>query len=534
MSDSLSAPFALANKPSVPLGNPLEYANQAGSLAEKLNANRLFQAQTMRGQLLQRATGPDGNVDMSTFNRLAAAAGPGYAPAAAAGLNQSTDIAGQQQAQALKSFGAMATALDSLGPDATYQQVHDKAAEGVRAGWLQPQGANSVLTGMPQGDDPQSKATRAHMLQVMGDQLRSASERLQAQYGRPEMPNTGGQQIPGTVDPRSGAFRPAGAPLTNTMSETDLNGPVDTVDPNRLMSDGKTPNPGYGQKQVITKREMLQRMGVPVPGPAQPGKPNAYNGTGNPLLGGGPSPAPGSTDGNPAWEGQTEGLPGSKATPVGPADRARTAAVRGAPVVTSLSPSQTTEQTALATQGTQAFKEINDQSVAARSRGAVLDNMLADTSQFTSGPGTDVIARVRALANRLNINVNTEGLSAVESFKKLTAALNADQGSDARLAVKEASNPHGDMSPGGLDLMLRQLRGNEDYAQARGKLAAAHPDKTNIAGFEDKTGSQLDPRTFQYDRMTGPQKKTYFNSLPDKAKFVKAHEAAAALLPGGQ
>lgn len=264
MSDSLSAPFALANKPSVPLGNPLEYANQAGSLAEKLNANRLFQAQTMRGQLLQRATGPDGNVDMPTFNRLAAAAGPGYAPAAAAGLNQSTEIAGQQQAQALKSFGAMATALDSLGPDATYQQVHDKAAEGVRAGWLQPQGANSVLTGMPQGDDPQSKATRAHMLQVMGDQLRTASERLQSQYGRPEMPDTGGQKIPGTVSPRTGAFTPAGAPIANTPTPGDRNATQSTWNPVTRQFE-------HTARQDVAP--MVDGQGNPIAGSAVPGLP---------------------------------------------------------------------------------------------------------------------------------------------------------------------------------------------------------------------------------------------------------------------
>jgi hypothetical protein len=41
-------------------------------------------------------------------------------------------------------------------------------------------------------------------------------------------------------------------------------------------------------------------------------------------------------------------------------------------------------------------------------------------------------------------------------------------------------------------------------------------------------GSNLDPRTFQYDRMTPAQKTTYFNNLPDKAGFIRAHDWAAA------
>jgi hypothetical protein len=99
--------------------------------------------------------------------------------------------------------------------------------------------------------------------------------------------------------------------------------------------------------------------------------------------------------------------------------------------------------------------------------------------------------------------------------------------------VAEAGNVHKDLSPGGVDLMVRQLRGNEDYLAARAKLAAAYPDMSDARGFESKIGSQLDPRTFQYDRMTDPQKRTFYSNLSDKAQFRKDHAAAATLL-GGQ
>jgi hypothetical protein len=112
--------------------------------------------------------------------------------------------------------------------------------------------------------------------------------------------------------------------------------------------------------------------------------------------------------------------------------------------------------------------------------------------------------------------VDTENLSAREGFQKLAAQLNSSQGagSDARLAVSEASNPHADLSPAGVDLMIRKLQGNEDYTQARAKLAA-DGGHTNIKKFESDVGSQVDPRAFQYNRMTPEQRTKYAASLSD-------------------
>ena len=161
--------------------------------------------------------------------------------------------------------------------------------------------------------------------------------------------------------------------------------------------------------------------------------------------------------------------------------------------------------------------------------------MLGDTAQFTTGPGADAIQRLRQVGQRLGIPVDKDATSASESFNKLAAQIASQQGagSDARLAVAATANPHADLSPSGVDLILRQLRGNEDYLGARAKLAAAWPDKADRTTFEDQKGSMLDPRTFQYDRMTPAQKATFFKSLPDKDTFIKKHDWATANL-GGQ
>ena len=166
-------------------------------------------------------------------------------------------------------------------------------------------------------------------------------------------------------------------------------------------------------------------------------------------------------------------------------------------------------------QGTTGFQAITDQAVASRPRSAILGNMLGDTTQFTSGPLASRIETVRAVANRFGIPVNTEGLSAQESFNKLAAQLANAQGanSDARLNVNVAANPHQELSPAGVDLMVRQLQGNEDYLQVRAKLAASYPDQTDIKKFENEVGAKVDPRAFQFARMTPAQRQAYDKGL---------------------
>jgi hypothetical protein len=497
-------------------------------IANALWRNKLAQSQQAVGEAQQGGI-VDGVYDPKRAAQLIQQTGPTGALAAGAGLESNLrlasggqEISGVDMARGQALVGSLLSANGGRG--ATYQQTSDALDTGVAAGFIRPEAKVAMLTGMPHGDDDRSVETRRHMMEMINERGQSAQQRLvNARPGMGTVEN--GQGVGGIqTAPLLGSGQPGALTPVGPLIPTGFPSRTQALEQVGQPADAKTAAAlGVPIGTIITTPMLLrwQQQGA------------GSNLTGG--LGGNPPLTPeqlmSPDEIRAGGIGARAPAGGGSVTSPPPAPQAAPAPAGGLRAVVTSPPPGTGEQ---AVESNKRFNDISDQSVAARSRGAVLDNMLADTSQFTSGPGTDVIARVRALANRLNINVNTEGLSAVESFKKLTAALNADQGSDARLAVKEASNPHGDMSPGGLDLMLRQLRGNEDYAQARGKLAAAHPDKTNIAGFEDKTGSQLDPRTFQYDRMTGPQKETYFKSLPDKAKFVKAHEAAAALLPGGQ
>jgi hypothetical protein len=83
--------------------------------------------------------------------------------------------------------------------------------------------------------------------------------------------------------------------------------------------------------------------------------------------------------------------------------------------------------------------------------------------------------------------------------------------------VNISANPHEELSPAGVDMILRQLQGNADYIRARASLAAKYPDKQNYPAFQQSI-KDLDPRVFQLTRMTGDQRTTYWKSLDDQTQ----------------
>lgn len=512
MSGSTSAPYANANKPTVELQNPLDTFSKTAGLVNTMNVNKLYQANALRGTLMQQAVDEDGNYSPTKFNTLAAQAGPDLGPSMPAAIGQSQELQGQQLDQSAKRNAALTGLLTgALSVDDAH--LHDAAAaamgQAVESGLLlappgmtQQQFANQALAKLP--SDPTELRQRLEQRRIS---LLPPDQQQAAIYGTRPQVNTGGKvQFP-VIPPAS----QGGTPSLDTTVTPEVAGSKVTW----------TDDKGVEQQGTYAQYAIEHGAGRAVGGAAPAQAPTDSSVLADPSLPSGPPLTPAQQ------QSMAPLMPGSKAAPAQPARSGYTATQGPKPGLVEAG-------NTAGHQSAEAFKGITDQGIAAQSRGAVLDNMLADTSQFTTGPGADAIAKLRAIGNRLRLNVDTEGLSAAESFKKLAAALNSNQGSDARLSVSEASNPHADLSPAGIDLMLRQLRGNEDYLQARAKLASTYPDLSDNRGFEAKVGSKLDPRTFQYDRMSPPQKATFFKSLSDKDKFIKAHDAASALLSGGQ
>ena len=171
------------------------------------------------------------------------------------------------------------------------------------------------------------------------------------------------------------------------------------------------------------------------------------------------------------------------------------------------------------------FRKEMDKSDTAVQQNALLGNMLADTASFA--PGKDASA-VQAFKSRLQywapgiakaFDIDPGELANKESFDKIAAQIANAQGaqSDKRLEVIEAATPHSEMTPAGIDKIIRQLQGNADYLQYRAKFAANYPRQYDYQGYQ-KDLQRLDPRVFQLDRMTGPQRTEYLSQLDDVTK----------------
>jgi hypothetical protein len=190
------------------------------------------------------------------------------------------------------------------------------------------------------------------------------------------------------------------------------------------------------------------------------------------------------------------------------------------------------------------FQADTDAGAKAQAHQAVLGNMLSDVAQFVPGPDAQRITALRGRIQQINslfgfnIPVDDKALAAGESFNKLAAQIADAQGagSDKRLDVNTAANPHPGMSGPGIDFVVRQLQGNDDYIQAKAKLAQQYPNRSDYQGFLS-TINNLDPRVFQYERLTQPQALAWFNALDAKAKqaFKANHKWAEdrGLVGGG-
>lgn len=219
-----------------------------------------------------------------------------------------------------------------------------------------------------------------------------------------------------------------------------------------------------------------------------------------------------------------QGMAGARATP-GTRMAADTSPFDTAPI-SRLSPG---DQKLIDSSGEQ-FNAHAGAAAESRGRLATLSNMLNDTSQFTAGPLAGIKGALRGIAIQLGIpGIDVEAQTARDSFNKLAAGITAQQGarSDKQLSISGVANPHETLSDASVDFILRQLQGNEDYVQTLARLAQQFPSKWNYPGFVDSV-RQMDPRVFQYERMTDPQKQTWFKAMAprDQAAFQRAHKWA--------
>ena len=481
--------FAQANRPSVAMQSPFEVMGQAADVQNKLNSIRQVQAQQAVGQAYQQATGPDGTLDVNKLRSIIAQDPRASMGAQDANLNAQT-LGVSQQAQAAQRNSYVGQAIGAV-LDLPDNQMHDGAVQAMQraiASGITDQ-ATGLKTMAQLSNDPAQLRTQLRQIQLG---LQAPGAQQEQIYGTPAEQRTGPNLVSGVTASaaRGGGF----AGSTSTRLGLD---PATATAPTTL---GVTPK---GATITGTRKQFVDATNSQ-PSPLGTGRmPTA-------LL-------------NPSRPGAAPAQPG---------------------IVTSLGPAQDAAQTATGSSSAKSFADITDQGLAAQGQNATLGNMLGDASNFTSGMTkandfkTFVTRQAPAVARAFGID--PDKVAANESFDKLAAQIAGAQGagSDARLAVAQSGNPSSHLTPAGVDQILRQLQGNADYNQARSTLAAAYPDKSDRSGFEAGVGSNLDPRAFQFQRMTGPQKTAYVASLSpaDRARVQASYNYAASkgLIGGGQ
>lgn len=208
-------------------------------------------------------------------------------------------------------------------------------------------------------------------------------------------------------------------------------------------------------------------------------------------------------------------------------------------MTTGLSPTEAASQQATGSSASAGFQRITDEGTRAVQQDALLANMQNDLARFSTGTGAQKVLQMARFGESFGVplgrmfGIKPETIAAQESFDKLANQLADAQGagSDARLHVNMGANPNSGLSPEGADFIIRQLRGNADYLKARQALAAKWTKPDDLRGFEAKmTESGLDPRVFQFNRLTPEQKHNYFYGIKDereRKQFMQRYELAS-------
>jgi len=469
--------------------NPLAAMNSATTAATNMTNLQKLQSEASLGEAYQGAIDPaTGRLNPLLLNQLIAK-DPRNAFSARVGAESSQALQGSQhnlnvaQNNAVNDAVTAALASDDANLLPTVVQ---QAQRLIDAGVVPRDRMMLSLSNL--SNDP--AVARRQLETILTQQQPIGGDKQTTVYGTPGNLNQGGAVTGTSQNRRTGAITPAGQPLPLGLTPEQEAEIVSVPDNNKTLPDG-SPNPNYGKSISVTRGDLLRAAGV------NPANPSAGSGLGtgrppdslrNPSRT--PTAAPGAT-------------PPAPATP------------QPRPIATTQSPADAE----LIKQSGPKFQADIDAGNAAQGQHAILGNMLADTAQFTTGPLAGIIGKFRNMAGNLGLKVEVDAQSAKESFNKLAAGLANAQGagSDSRMNINIAANPHEELSPAGVDLVLRQLQGNADYVQAKAKLAQAYPNRSDYGGFQ-KAAADLDPRVFQMTRLTDEQRQTYWKSLDSTAQ----------------
>lgn len=165
---------------------------------------------------------------------------------------------------------------------------------------------------------------------------------------------------------------------------------------------------------------------------------------------------------------------------------------------------------------------------------ADLDNLrqMSKTLEI-GGPTIEIEKKLNQLGSRfgLSVTMTPEQLKSAEEFDKIANQISLNQsqnfhGSDAGLHTVVGANPSSSMSTYGREGVIDMLQGNQDaidatrraWLRARANGAPA----SSYDQFAEQIGQTLDPRVFQFNRMSRDNQQKFLHNMP--AEDVPAFE----------
>lgn len=471
--------------------NPLETLSGVAGLQNTLNQNKLFQQQFQTNQavsnIYKQAIKPDGTIDQEKLTGLLASD-----PNASYGLPQAYQ--GSQEAQQ-RNISINSSQLQNA-------QQHLQAIQGYLGPLMKP------------GANPTSSDVIGALSHATSVDIASPQEAAQVFSTLPRTPDgrIDEAQVPAWVQNQQLSVMSAQERL-NAMA------PAPTMVNN-------------GQQQVPVR---LPQIGPPsVAGPGiqnqlPPSTPVFNSQTNQPgYLG------PTGGGGAPAQAGGAPGTaPGGGMIPSGPKLGQAAAA--------------DVDAHASAQQGVN-LQQRADQVPNSK---AILGNLQGDLENFTTGPGTESVAKLEKLVNsNLGLKVDVEGLAAREKFNKLSAMLAQSQfqalggtGTDKQLGSTELTSPNSDLSKLGNKGIIAMLKGNEDAINVKNQAWQNYKQQNgaeSYGSFSTEFNKSYDPRVFQSQYLTPEDNKKMISGMakPEQKQFLNAYRTALSQgwvkLPGAQ
>lgn len=182
---------------------------------------------------------------------------------------------------------------------------------------------------------------------------------------------------------------------------------------------------------------------------------------------------------------------------------------------------------------------------------AILGNLQGDLGDFTSGPGTDYVAKLEKLVNaNLGLKVDVEGLAAREKFNKLSGMLAQSQfqalggtGTDRQLDSTTLTSPNSELSKLGNKGIIAMLKGNEDAISVKNQAWQNYKQQNgpeSYGKFSTEFNKSYDPRVFQSQYLDPQDNKKMISGMTktEQKTFLNSYRTALSQgwvkLPGAQ